>query len=204
VGEDMELVIRLHRYCLERKIPYKVSFVPDPVAWTQCPETLKGLGTQRDRWQRGLLQSLWRHRGMFLNPKYGRVGMLAYPYFLILEGYGPLIELAGYAAFFLTLATERVSGAFVLAFLSLAFLMGAALSVAAVALEELTFRRYERTRDLIKLLLLGLIEPFGYRQLSTWWRVKGVVSFLRGVQRWGVLERKSFAPIVEKGGTGGT
>ncbi|MGD8289614.1 MAG: glycosyltransferase family 2 protein, partial [Gemmatimonadota bacterium] len=59
VGEDMELIVRIHRYCREQGRPYRVAFVPDPVAWTECPETLKVLGRQRDRWQRGLVESLW-------------------------------------------------------------------------------------------------------------------------------------------------
>ena len=192
VGEDMELVVRMHRFCRERKIPYRVTFIPDPVAWTECPESLRVLGRQRDRWQRGLMQVLWRHRVMLLNPKYGRVGMLAFPYFFFLEGWGPLIELAGYLSFAVALLLGLWSPLYALAFFAIAFVFGAALSLAAIGLEELSFRRYERGRDLARLLLVAVLEPLGYRQLSTWWRVKGVISALRGVQGWGAMERRGF------------
>ena len=192
VGEDMELVVRMHRYCREKKIPYRVTFIPDPVAWTECPESLRVLGRQRDRWQRGLMQVLWRHRVMLLNPKYGRVGMLAFPYFFFLEGWGPLVELAGYLSFAVALVLGLWSPLYALAFFAIAFVFGAALSLAAIGLEELSFRRYERSRDLARLLLVAVLEPLGYRQLSTWWRVKGVISALRGVQGWGAMERRGF------------
>ena len=192
VGEDMELVVRIHRYCLERKIPYRITFVPDPVAWTECPESLRVLARQRDRWQRGLMQVLWRHRVMLFNPRYGRVGMLAFPFFWFLEGWGPLIEIAGYISFALSLVLGMWSPVVALAFFMVAFVFGAALSIAAVGLEELSFRRYERWGDLVRLLLVGLLEPFGYRQLSTWWRTKGVVSAIRGVKGWGAMERRGF------------
>jgi cellulose synthase/poly-beta-1,6-N-acetylglucosamine synthase-like glycosyltransferase len=192
VGEDMELVVRLHRYFRERKQPYRISFVPDPVAWTECPESMRALGRQRDRWQRGLLESLSRHSTMLLNPRYGRIGMVAFPYFWFLEGLGPAVEFLGYIAFAVAVAMGWVSVPYVLAFLTLAFVFGVALSVAAVALEELVFRRYTRVSDFVRLLLLGVIENFGYRQLLAFWRMKGVVSALFGRRGWGDMERRGF------------
>ena len=195
VGEDMELVVRLHRYCREQKIPYTIRFVPDPVAWTECPESRRILGRQRDRWQRGLMESLWRHRIMLFNPKYGRIGMLAFPYFFFLEMLGPIIEGLAYVGFALALILGRWSLVYLVAFLALAIAFGIALSIAAVALEELTFRRYPRTKDVVALIGLGFVETLGYRQLSTWWRVKGMISKLRGVHSWGAMERKGFTPV---------
>jgi len=192
VGEDMELVVRLHRYCRENEIPYRIHFVPDPVAWTECPESIAVLSRQRDRWQRGLYQSLMRHRTMLLNPRYGRAGMIAYPYFFFLEMLGPVIELLGYFSFTVTILAGRAEWPFVIAFLSVAIILGAALSLSAVALEELSFRRYPRMSDLMKLFGLALLENFGYRQLSAWWRLKGTISAIRGVQGWGHMTRKGF------------
>jgi len=192
VGEDMELVVRLHRTCRERGIVPKVVFVPDPVAWTECPETLRGLARQRNRWQRGLLESLVTHLGMFGNPRYGTVGLLAYPYFCLLEGLGPLIEIAGYAAFAITLIFGLWSPAYVAAFLILAVIVGIALSAAAVALEELTFRRYPRWVDLLRLFAAAVVENLGYRQLNQWWRLQGTLAMLRGVRQWGPQERRGF------------
>jgi cellulose synthase/poly-beta-1,6-N-acetylglucosamine synthase-like glycosyltransferase len=192
VGEDMELVVRMHRHCRERRVPYRITFVADPVAWTECPETLRDLGRQRDRWQRGLMQVLWRHRKMLLNPRYGRVGLLAFPYFFFLEGLGPIVELLGYAAFAASLSIGRWYPLYALALFMVAFVFGAALSVAAVGLEELSFRRYERWRDLARLLALSLLETFGYRQLNSWWRVRGIVSALRRRHAWGAMQRRGF------------
>jgi cellulose synthase/poly-beta-1,6-N-acetylglucosamine synthase-like glycosyltransferase len=192
VGEDMELVVRMHRHCRERRIPYRITFVSDPVAWTECPERLRDLGRQRDRWQRGLMQVLWRHRRMLFNPRYGRVGMVAFPYFFFLEGLGPVIELLGYAAFLVSLALGRWYPLYALALFMVAFVFGAALSVAAVGLEELSFRRYERWRDLARLLALSVLETFGYRQLNSWWRVRGIISALRREHAWGAMTRRGF------------
>ena len=192
VGEDMELVVRLHRYCRDNDIPYRIYFVPDPVAWTECPESLAVLSRQRDRWQRGLFQSLTRHRKMLFNPKYGRAGMIAFPYFFFLEMMGPVIELLGYLSFTITILAGRAEWPIVLAFFAVAIVLGGALSLAAVALEELSFRRYPRLSDLIHLFLLALVENFGYRQLSAWWRLKGTISAIRGVQDWGKMTRKGF------------
>ena len=193
VGEDMELVVRLHRYCSERRIPYRISFVPDPVAWTECPESIAVLSRQRDRWQRGLFQTLMRHRVMLLNAKYGRAGLFAFPYFFFLEMLGPLIEVGGFIAFGATVAAGRASPLYIGAFISVAIVLGVALSLSAVALEELSFRRYPRVRDLMRMFWLALLENFGYRQLNSWWRVKGIVSALRGVESWGVMTRRGFA-----------
>lgn len=202
VGEDMELVVRLHRTCAERGTPYAVHFVPDPVAWTECPESLAVLSRQRDRWQRGLFQSLTRHRTMLLDPAYGRVGMLAFPYFFFLEMLGPVIEALGYVSFTLTVLSGRADPLFVVAFLLVAVVLGVALSVAAVALEELSFRRYPGFGDLVRLFGLAVVESFGYRQLSAWWRLKGTWSAIRKVEGWGKMQRKGFA--VQGAGEGGS
>jgi cellulose synthase/poly-beta-1,6-N-acetylglucosamine synthase-like glycosyltransferase len=192
VGEDMELVVRLHRHCREKGIPYRIYFVPDPVAWTECPESLATLSRQRDRWQRGLVQSLTRHRTMLLNPRYGRAGLLAFPYFFFLEMMGPVVELLGYLSFTITILAGRANWPIVIGFLAVAIVLGGVLSLAAVALEELSFRRYPRITDLLHLFLLALVENFGYRQLSVWWRLKGTVSAMRGVQSWGSMTRTGF------------
>jgi len=193
VGEDMELVVRLHRHCRDNSIPYRITFIPDPVAWTEAPDKLSQLASQRNRWQRGLAQVLLRHRDMIGRPKYGLPGMVALPYFVAFELLGPVVELAGWIAFVLALVLGVASPQYVVAFLILAVFLGSAFSVAAVALEELSFRRYRKLRDLIMLLGLALVESFGYRQLSTYWRLRGLVSAMRGDQAWGEMERTGFS-----------
>ncbi len=193
VGEDMELVVRLHRHCREGGIPYHVTFVPDPVAWTECPETLQVLGRQRDRWQRGLIESLTRHIRMLFNPRYGRIGLFAFPYFFFLEMLGPVVEFAGYISFTTSIAFGTIDFKFALAFFLAAFVLGIVLSVSAVCLEELSYRRYNRLRDLLYLFALSIIENFGYRQMSQYWRFRGTLSKLLRRKGWGKMERKGFA-----------
>lgn len=193
VGEDMELVLRLHRYCRRQGSPYRIAFVPDPVAWTECPEQLAVLARQRDRWQRGLIDSLLRHMPLLLNPRFGFVGLVAFPYFFFLEMLGPVIETIGLGAFVLSIGTGRASPLFIGAFLSLALVFGLSLSFGALALEELTFRRYPRLRDILGLFSIAFFENIGYRQLCQYWRVRGVVSWLLGQKSWGTMTRRGFA-----------
>ena len=200
VGEDMELVVRLHRLCREKKIPYTIGFVPDPVAWTECPATLKVLGRQRDRWQRGLIETLWRHRTMLFNPKYGRVGMLAYPYFVFLEMLAPVVETFGYFTFLAAWLLGRLSAPFATAFFGLSIGLGIGLSFTAVALEEVGFRRYPRRRDLYTLIWVAVVENFGYRQLTMWWRLRGTFNVLRKTKSWGRMDRQGFGPKTKPAG----
>lgn len=192
VGEDMELVTRMHRVLRENGRRYKIIFVPDPVAWTEVPETLRVLGRQRDRWHRGLMDTLVRHRRMLGRPRYGSVGLIAMPYFFLFEFLGPVIELLGYLAFVLGLALGYLNLPFALAFFLAAVGLGALLSTAAVFLEELRLERYPRWRDLLKLTLYGVLENFGYRQINTVWRAKAIISFLRKSTDWGSMERQGF------------
>ena len=198
VGEDMELIVRLHRHCRDLGRPYRIEFIPDPVAWTEAPESVRQLGRQRDRWQRGLAQVISRHRRMVMNPKYGVTGLVALPYYVVFELLGPLVELLGYAAFAVALITGQASVAYTVAFLAVAVFLGSAISVSAVALEEISFRRYRRFEDLLALLGIALVENFGYRQMSTWWRLRGLVSATRSDLRWGAMERRGLERTEDK------
>ncbi len=190
VGEDMELVTRLHHLLRKTGRKYEISFMPDPICWTEVPESLRVLARQRNRWHRGLMDSLIRHREMFFNPKYGTIGMIAFPYFFFFEMLGPVVELSGYIIVPLSFVFGQLNLQFFLLFLSLAILLGIVLSTASVILDELTFRRYPDIHDLAKLMLATVSENFGYRQLHTWWRFTGIVDYLRKKQSWGSMERK--------------
>ena len=192
VGEDMELTTRIHRVLRENDRRYKISFVPDPIAWTEVPDTLRVLRRQRDRWHRGLIDTLMRHRRMLFNPRYGTVGLVGMPYFFLFEFLGPVIELLGYLAFVVGLALGVINGVFALAFFLAAVGLGVLLSTAAVFLEELRLERYPGWRDLVKLTLYGILENFGYRQLNTLWRALAIVSYLRNNTDWGAMERRGF------------
>ena len=193
VGEDMELVVRMHHYLREQRQKYEMHFLPDPVCWTEVPESHKVLGGQRSRWQRGLIDNLRIHRRMMLNPRYGAIGMVAFPYFVLFEMLAPLIELSGYIIIPLSYALGMVNFLFFALFLAIAILLGVILSTGSVVLEELSFRSYPKTSDLLKLIAVSFLENFGYRQLTVWWRVKGTWDYFRGKTAWGKMERKGFA-----------
>jgi cellulose synthase/poly-beta-1,6-N-acetylglucosamine synthase-like glycosyltransferase len=190
VGEDMELVVRLHRHCLDKGRSYRIVFQPDPVVWTEAPESFETLGRQRNRWQRGTLQVLARHSAMLGNPRYGRIGLFAFPYYVIFEAIGPVLEVAGLGVTLLGLAFGLLDWRIAQLLFLAAFLYGTMISVAAVVLEELSFRRYLRLQDVLRLLAAAALENFGYRQLTTWWRLQGVVDYYRGRRTWGAMARK--------------
>jgi cellulose synthase/poly-beta-1,6-N-acetylglucosamine synthase-like glycosyltransferase len=190
VGEDVELVVRLHRYLRERGESYRIEFIPDPVAWTEAPEDLRTLGHQRRRWQRGLAETLWRHRGLTFNPRHGVVGLLAMPYFVCFELAGPLLETAGYPAVVAAFGLGALSPLFLGAFLAAALLAGVLLSISALALEEFSFRRYRRKREAARLLVAALLENVGYRQLLAVWRLLAFADLARKNRGWGEMRRR--------------
>jgi cellulose synthase/poly-beta-1,6-N-acetylglucosamine synthase-like glycosyltransferase len=184
VTEDMELIVRLHRWARHQKRRIRMSFTSDPVCWTECPTSLRMLGRQRRRWQLGLCQTLARNLRMLFNPAYGAVGMVSFPFHLFIVGLGAVVEFLGYLSlpllFWFHVALARLYAAFIL--LGLAYAMF--LSVGSVLLEEITHRRYPRLCDLQVLLLYALLENFGYRQAELWFRVQGVARFFAGFRQW--------------------
>lgn len=192
VGEDMELVVRIKRRFTDQGRECKIEFVPDSVAWTEVPETYRVLGRQRDRWQRGLIESLTRHRTMLFNPRYGPTGMFAFPVFFFLEGLGPVIEIGGYIGFSISVLSGQASSLYVISFFILAFALGVGLSTIAVLIEEVAFGRYGRMRDVVGMFWLAAFENFGFRQLNTLWRARGLLNTVTGKKAWGKMERKGF------------
>jgi cellulose synthase/poly-beta-1,6-N-acetylglucosamine synthase-like glycosyltransferase len=192
VGEDMELVVRLHKLYRAEKRDYRIVFVPEPVCWTQVPETLEVLQRQRNRWQRGTVDTIKTHKSMLFNPRYGAVGLFALPYFTLFEMLGPSVELLGYLLTFGGLIFGLVSVDVAILFFVVSVLYGMLLSMSAVVLEELTLRRYPRPGDIARLFVAGIVESLGYRQLLTLWRTRGVLDGLLGKQTWGSMERKGF------------
>lgn len=192
VGEDMELIVKLHRHMRDHKRPYRIVYVPEPVSWTEAPETLHILGNQRARWQRGSLETYRTHRDMFLNPRYGRIGFLGFSQVWIVDVLGPLIEVAGYLLIPPMWMLGLISFDYLLAFMSVIFTFGIFISVATLILEEIQLRRLPRASDLVILTFVSVLENFGYRQLNNFWRVRGWWQFARKKTGWGHMARKGF------------
>ena len=194
IGEDMEMTMRLHRFHRLAGRAYRIAFVPDAVCWTEAPESLSVLRSQRTRWQRGLMESLWIHRKLFFHRRAGTVGWLACPAMLLIEGLGPLVELLGYVVMTVLIVFGLLSWQSFGAFLLLAFGTGLLLSASALLLEEVAFRTYPRPRHLAVLLAAMVVENLGYRQLTVWWRCVGLFKWATGQkQRWGDMQRRGVA-----------
>ena len=190
VGEDMELVTRLHRQLRLAGKRYRIAFVPDPICWTEAPEQLRVLKAQRVRWQRGLAESLTMNLGLLFHPRGGAPGWVAFPFMAIFEWLGPLIEVSGYLFMGVGFALGLVSALAFAAFILVAFGLGVALSLSALLLEELSFHVYARPREVAGLAAAAVLENFGFRQLISVWRLWGLLKWAVGAkQRWGDMTR---------------
>src|ERR1700680_2350543 len=190
IGEDFDLVARLHKYLLEKRADYRIQFVPDPMCWTEGPSDLKSLGRPRASWQKGLLDVLLLTRSMLFRPRYGRIGSFALPYLWLFEFAAPVIEILGIVTIVLAAVLGVLSRAFFLQFLLFGYAFATVISIGAVLQEELTYKRYNDWQDVARLVSYCFFEHFPYRQLHMIWRLQGLWQYLRGDLAWRPLKRK--------------
>ena len=191
IGEDMELVVRMHRLLRARRQPYRIQFVPETVCWTEAPEDRKTLRNQRIRWQRGLSESLASNWGLMFSRNGGAPGWIAFPFMLLFEWLGPIIELGGYLFMLFAVWFGFISWTAFAVFLFVAIGLGILLSASGLLLEEMSFHIYPKGRHLLWLGLFVVLENFGYRQLTTWWRLIGLYRWaMQGEASWGTMVRK--------------
>jgi cellulose synthase/poly-beta-1,6-N-acetylglucosamine synthase-like glycosyltransferase len=193
IGEDFDLVARMHRHLLEKRIDYQIRFVPDPMCWTEAPSDLKSLGRQRQRWQKGLLDVLWPNRDMLFRPRYGRIGSFALPYLWIFELFAPVFELGGIATIIVAASLGVLSREFFLQFLIFGYAFATVISIGSVLQEEITYKRYNDWQDVVRLVSYCFFEHFPYRQMHMVWRLQGLWQYLRGDNVWRPLTRKGLA-----------
>jgi cellulose synthase/poly-beta-1,6-N-acetylglucosamine synthase-like glycosyltransferase len=186
--EDIELTFRIHERFRREGRPYAIVALPDTVATTEGPDTMRALVKQRARWHRVITETVWHYRGMFLNPRYGAVGLIGLPFYVMTEVLAPVFEVLAILATLVGIWSASLAWgqlALVLAVLSAAT---AVLSSTAVLLEDRTSRSY-RLRDLVRLQLVAPLDLFLYRPLHIWARARGTVDFLRGRRDWDKFER---------------
>jgi cellulose synthase/poly-beta-1,6-N-acetylglucosamine synthase-like glycosyltransferase/phosphoglycerol transferase MdoB-like AlkP superfamily enzyme len=193
VGEDMELVVRMRRYMEERGEPYMVTYIPDPLCWTEAPVSFTILGRQRNRWIRGTYETLKFHKVMFFNPKYGILGMLSYPYWFFFEMWAPIIEFFGFICFFIFAWTGFLDWEFFFSFFLFIVCFGYLYSSFAILMEVVTFNQYKRRIDVLRLMLTGLTEPFYYHPFVVWSAIKGYLDLIKKKKGWGEMTRQGFA-----------
>jgi len=191
VGEDMELVLRMRRYMAEHDQKYEVTYIPDPLCWTEVPSDLKSMRKQRTRWTRGLIESLRTHRKMFFNANYGRLGILGYPYWFFFEWMAPLIAFSGFVYTIYLIIRDSLNWPFYLLLFAFVYSFAVCLSTWAILFEEITFHKYRKKSDVLKLIGVALFEPFFY-PVHTYFAVRGNLEALRGKKGWGTAERSGF------------
>ena len=193
IGEDFDLITRLHRYLRQQRADYHIQFVPDPMCWTEVPSDLKSLGRQRARWQKGLLDVLWINRDMLFRRRYGRIGWLALPYLWLFELMAPVIEIGGIATIVLAACLGVLSQEFFVQFLLFGYAFATVISLGSVLQEEITYKRYNDWQDVVWLVTFCFLEHFPYRQLHMIWRLQGLWQYVRGDNVWRPLTRKGLA-----------
>jgi cellulose synthase/poly-beta-1,6-N-acetylglucosamine synthase-like glycosyltransferase len=205
VGEDMDLVVRLHRKLRRERRPYRITFVPEPICWTEVPSDTKSLMAQRTRWQRGLAESLVPNLRLCFSRRAGAVGLLAFPFMVTFELLGPIVEAVGYVAMITLWLLHLIPLQSFLVFLFLSVGMGIMLSTNAILLERLSFQMYPRVGQQLTLFAAGILENFGYRQMTAVFRLIGLTKWVfsgKARSDWGQIVREGSWQKPEAGGEG--
>jgi len=204
VCEDMEIVVRMQRYIQEKKIPKRISYLPHPLCWTEAPENLTDLAKQRNRWQRGFIETFIYHRKMLFNKNYNVMGLFALPYFFLFEFLGAPIEFFGYITLPVLFFLDGMNYSYVIIFFIVSVLLGSLNSVFSIIVsawpEKTTETKinlkslvyFNSIKEILILLVFGIMENFGYRQLNVWWRIKGWLDFFKGKREWDKFDRIGF------------
>jgi cellulose synthase/poly-beta-1,6-N-acetylglucosamine synthase-like glycosyltransferase len=204
IGEDAELVVRLYRWMGDNDVDGRIVFVSEPVAWTEAPESLQVLSKQRARWHRGLTEIFVRHRSMILRPRYGFIGMVTMPWFLLFELLAPVVEVFGLLYFAAVMVLLGLGGLgvvpgdwvdlpVVVILLATSMAFSIMMSLVALLAEELSYRRYRGVPGLLVAAWAAIEENVGYRQLTAFWRLRGSIEAIRKSSHvWGDMKRRGF------------
>ena len=198
VGEDMELVVRMRRHMEERKIPYKVSFVPDPLCWTEVPESEAVLSRQRNRWIRGTIETLQLHRAIRFNSNYGFMGMVSYPYWSVFEKMAPVLELLGLIYTLVLIVLGDFSAFYFVALFIVLYLLSILVSSFSILYEQISYNSYKDKKDLNKLILTAFLEPIMIHPKIVYWGLGGHWDFIKGKGGWGQMIRTGFKKSDDK------
>lgn len=191
VGEDMEIIVRMRRHMEEKKLKYKVAYIPDPLCWTEAPDNYKTFISQRNRWTRGTIETLKKHRKIGFNPKYKSLGMISYPYWFFFERMAPIFEVAGIIYFGILVVLNELRWDYAFAFICLAYLFSVLFSIVAIVSEELTYNQYKKKHIDFKLIIIAFLEPFVIHPIILYSAIKGNIDyyFYKKIE-WGTMTRK--------------
>ena len=194
VGEDMELIFRMRRYMHDRKEAYTIEYIPDSLCWTEVPEDLKILINQRDRWARGNLETLYKHKDMLFNSKFGRLGLISYPYWFFYEWLSPLLEFFGFFSILYFWYLGIINWDFFLALTAAIYMFSVSFSFYAILWDVYTYNEYKNTKDILVLLFCAIVEPLAFHPILVYAAVRGNYKKLFRIKSgWGSQVRKGFA-----------
>lgn len=192
IGEDMELVVKLHSFYRKNNIPYTIQYAPDAICWSQVPELIKDLKSQRRRWHMGLMESILEHKYIFLNPTYGIVGVFSFLYYIIYELLSCIIEVLGITFIFIAYSFGFINLDFLITFMLVYMFYSVIVSISSVALESYTSKGMITFKVFIKLIFFSFIEAIGYRQMCSWFRILGILGYKKRKESWSKIQRKSY------------
>jgi cellulose synthase/poly-beta-1,6-N-acetylglucosamine synthase-like glycosyltransferase len=194
VGEDMEIIVRMRRHMEEQKIKYKVAYIPDPLCWTEAPDNYKIFISQRNRWTRGTIETLKKHKKVAFNPKYRTLGMISYPYWLVYERLAPIIEVLGLFYFLFLIALGNVRWDYALAYILLAYLFTVMFSIITIITEDLTYNQYKKKGIMLQLIITAMLEPFLNHPFILYAAIKGNFDYYFNKKiKWGEMVRKGMS-----------
>ena len=193
LGEDMELITRMRKYMYDNKLPFAIKYIPESLCWTEVPATREVLIRQRVRWARGLIQTLYMHKNIFFNPKYEKTGFLIFPYFFFFEFLIPILEVTGVIVLILGLFILDVNYINFLYLSLVVYLFYLIVTFISILLDDIIYKNYANTKEIIILIIMAIIEPFCYHPVNVYASLKGYYHFFRQKeQSWGNMQRQGF------------
>jgi cellulose synthase/poly-beta-1,6-N-acetylglucosamine synthase-like glycosyltransferase len=194
LGEDMELITRMRKYMYDNKLPFSIQYIPESLCWTEVPSTREVLIRQRVRWARGLIQTLNLHKNIFFNPKYQKTGFLIFPYFFAFEFMIPILELIGVLVLIIGFFMLDLNYVFFLYLTLTVYLFYLIITFISILLDDVIYKNYANTKEIMTLILMAIIEPFCYHPVNVYASLKGYYHFFRQKeQSWGNMQRQGYS-----------
>ena len=193
LGEDMELITRMRKLMHERKEDFLIKYIPESLCWTEVPSDKTVFLRQRVRWARGLVQTLYLHKKMFLNPKYGKTGLITMPHYFLFEFFVPILEVLGLIILALDIIFFSVNYEFLLIVSVFVYFFYTTITLISIYLDQLLYKQYASIRELSTLILMVFLEPFLYHPINVYASLKGYIHFLTNKEKkWGTMTRQGF------------
>jgi hypothetical protein len=191
LAEDMDIDGKVWRYIDTNNLNYRIRYIPEAFCWSEVPDNFKSLASQRDRWARGMTETIWKNRDLFFNPKYKLLGMFSYPYYVFFEWLTPFIEIIGVTYFIVGASLGWFSFYIVEYIFLLYWVIGILLNITAITVEAFTRGHYKNQGTLARLSFYAILEPLFYHWINSYLYVTGNLKMLLFKKKgWGQIERK--------------